>query len=57
MTRNEAMDTIEEAMVDGYCVLLTPDGHLMVGDLPDIINNARQLLMLITAPTEGVTKQ
>jgi hypothetical protein len=57
MTRNEAMDTIEEAMVDGYCVLITPDGHLMVGTLPDIINQARQLLVLLSAPTEGVTKQ
>jgi hypothetical protein len=38
-------------------VLITPDGHLMVGSLPELINQARQLLMLITAPTEGVTKQ
>lgn len=57
MTRNEAMDTIEEAMVDGYCVLITQDGHLMVGSLPELINQARQLLTLVMAPTEGVTKQ
>ena len=57
MTRNDAMDTIEEAMVDGYCVLITPDGHLMVGSLPELINQARQLLTLVLAPTEGVTKQ